>query len=92
MKCCRRRWLGFDDDEALLAAEQKLATEREESRVDDARHGGAEVHDEAWRSAGDFDGYRRHHHGHLRDGDGDPACAQAGCVARRSSRASVIST
>ena len=26
MKCCRRRCQGFDDDDSLLAAEQKLTT------------------------------------------------------------------
>ena len=44
--------MSFDEDESLLATETKLAAQRQESRADDSRHGGAEIYDGAAKSAG----------------------------------------
>ena len=73
--------LGFDDDEGLLAAETKLAKNAKKVATDDAGHGRAKVHDDIGRPAGDSDGNCRHHHGCVCDGVGNPAHAEAGCVA-----------
>ena len=76
----------------LAGGRTEAGTEREEGGADDARHGRAEVHDEARRPAGDSDGHRRHHHGRVRDGVGDPARAEAGGVAGRRAPRRVTST
>ncbi len=73
----------FDDEEDVLGGGSETCQERQEGGVDDAGDGCAEIHDGVGRSAGNFVGHCRHHHGCVCDGVSDPARAEAGSVAGR---------